>query len=512
MKIKVIFVFIGLFISTLAFDSSLFYPLTSDTRSEHFFQFLSSSDDGVSKYNITNSVTYQVEFNFSLTHKIGPGNYKFIFARLNNRIPTSSLTKYCPPYQESKLLINNISGYIPSEIEIGHHDKFNNTYDSFNASLSPDEQVTLYQQYEAKLNEIKFQNISDTDIGEYNMADEIFTLYCNNTEPYYERDDPALIALSNSIVNFDDNPVEKALKIINWVSSYLVYNPSLPAQEMGALWAYNNGEGDVSEFSSLMITLLRIQNIPARKVTGFLVSNNPSFNPKINSTLHFYNNLTGATILGHAWVEYYVPDIGWISCDPTWYNGFDYFNRNDFLRFQLNVGANFFIPPSYFVSEFSNPIFVFLAGATFEYTFDIKLTIINTSLPLITINSPIKNRVFGKTSPDFNLSIIGSYTNIWYTIDNGMTNITSNGLTGTINQTEWGKKGNEMVTIKFYAKDSGVLVGDAEVQVVKLVNEEETPFLIPGYNLIALIGVILIMTKSIIKSVKKNKKSSNYFG
>ena len=321
---------------------------------------------------------YNVDINFTLTQKSsGSGNYFFKFARLNNRMPNSTVTQYTPPYQESNLLYNKITGY--SILDMGHHDQFNNTYDLFNATLGIDQEVTLSQNYIIELNAIRFQDIQESEIGLYDNSDEIFDLYCNNTEPYYERDDAELILLSNSIVGPTNiSVVEKAEKIYNWVSSNIIYNGSLLPQEMGASWAYNNSQGDCSEYSSLMITLLRIQDIPARKVTGFLISNNPATRPQVGNSWSFYASELGSNMLGHAWVEYYVPDIGWIVCDPTW--GTNYFNRIDFLRFNLNVGANFFLPPYFTVSEFGNPIFGYPEFATFTYRYDVDITVIESNL------------------------------------------------------------------------------------------------------------------------------------
>lgn len=345
-----------------------------------------SPENGISNYIITQSVKYDVEVNFSLTHKLGFGNYMFKFARINNRMPTSTLTRYTPPYQESMLLYNSITGCKPSNIIMGYNDKFNNSYDLFNTSiiligqifLKPE--VSLSQKYSIELNEIEFQSIEDSEIGLYDMSDDIFELYCNHSEPYYERDDPSLIELSGNIVSYDDNPIEKAEKICNWVSNNLDYNGNLPAQEKGALWAYTNLEGDCSEFSSLMITLLRIQGIPARKVSGFLVSTDPATRPKSGDTWNFYANEHDSNILAHAWVEYYIPNIGWIACDPTWNIKSNYFNKNDFLRFATNVGANFFFPPYNTISEFSNPIFSCNLGVEYEYDYTIKITVIESNL------------------------------------------------------------------------------------------------------------------------------------
>lgn len=374
MKTKATFLFLIVFILSPIFSTFLFISFTPDISAVP--PAMSSLNDGVSNYNLTQSVTYQVDLNFTLTHKSGPGDYTFKFARLNDRVPNSSLTRFVPPYQESRLLYNNISGHNPSEIKMGHHDKFNNTYDSFNATLSPEATATINQRYMITLNEISFHEVDLADIGDYNMSDEIFALYCNYSEPYYERNETSLISLSNSLVNHSDNPIIKAEKICIWVLNYLTYNGFLPAQEMGALWAYNNKQGDCSEYSSLMITLLRIQNIPARKVTGFLIDNNPGLRPKVGNTWNFHDSHLTTNVLRHAWVEYYVEGIGWIACDPTW----DYVNEIDFLRFNLNVGAHFFLPPSFTISEFSNPIFTYTVGANYEFNYNIEITVIDADL------------------------------------------------------------------------------------------------------------------------------------
>jgi len=131
MKTTRVFLFIYLIFFPVTISAYPRSPLS--TTMPHNFPFTSSPDYGVSNYNITQSVKYDVEINFTLTHKSGPGNnYYFKFARLNNRMPNSTETKYTPPYQESELLYNNIAGY--SVINMGHNDQFNNTYDLFNAT------------------------------------------------------------------------------------------------------------------------------------------------------------------------------------------------------------------------------------------------------------------------------------------------------------------------------------------------------------------------------------------
>jgi transglutaminase-like putative cysteine protease len=339
-----------------------------------------SSSDGVSNYSINQSITYQVEINFSLTHQSGPaGDYAFKFSRLNDRQPNSTLTLYSGPYQESKLLYSSIIGSDPDPFI--YRDRFNNTYDVFNASsLSSNDTITLNQLYEITLNEVSFNDINPSEIGEYDTSDEMFSLYCNNSELYYERDDININDTSYSIVNPSDNPVVKAQKINEWVVDHLVYSVILPngTQEMGAKWAYDNQLGDCSEYSSLMITLLRCQGIPARKVTGFVITNNTSIVPQVGQEWSYFFRPNGQTnLLGHAWVEYYVPNIGWIACDPTWDEVGDYFNYIDYFHLNLNVGAWFSVPEFPDESEFSSPCIISMlypsSTFTFEYGMNIKV-------------------------------------------------------------------------------------------------------------------------------------------
>jgi transglutaminase-like putative cysteine protease len=331
-----------------------------------------SAVNGVSNYQVNQSVTYEVEINYTMTHtRVSPQQYYFKVARFNDRQPNSILTQFCGPYQETTLLYNSI-----------------NTYDLFNASLSTSETITLNQKYNIKLNEVEFGSIQDSDIGVYNTSDEMFDLYCDNYEMYYNITDTDLIAASNRIVSPSDNPLEKARKISQNVSSYLTYDGTLPGQEQGASWAFDNKKGDCSEYSTLMITLLRIQGIPARKVTGHLLQTENNMIPPIGKVFDFYASSGGSSNLaGHAWVEYYIPDIGWIACEPQIAGSY---KMIDVFRFNLNIGAWFFIPgasPGYnYVSEFPHipgPVASDHDAYTFDY--DMKITVLDSDSNFMTI-------------------------------------------------------------------------------------------------------------------------------
>ncbi|MFX1260428.1 MAG: hypothetical protein ACFFAN_21475, partial [Promethearchaeota archaeon] len=125
--------------------------------------------------------------------------------------------------------------------------------------------------------------------------------------------------------------------------------------------------------------------------------------------------------------------------------------------------------------------------------------------PQIVINSPNSYQLIGNTASNYDISIMGSYNSIWYTLDGGLTNITVSSLTGTINQAAWDVQADGLVTIIFYASNSIRLVGSSQVHVIKASSEELPLPRILGYNIYVLIGVLGITSLILFKSRKKHK-------
>ena len=78
--------------------------------------------------------------------------------------------------------------------------------------------------------------------------------------------------------------------------------------------------GVCQDFAHLLLQILRTQKIPARYVSGYICPNKNGMRGE------------GAT---HAWVDAYIPNLGWIGIDPT-NNCFA--NEN---HIQLAVGRHF---------------------------------------------------------------------------------------------------------------------------------------------------------------------------
>ncbi|MFX1588694.1 MAG: SBBP repeat-containing protein [Promethearchaeota archaeon] len=92
----------------------------------------------------------------------------------------------------------------------------------------------------------------------------------------------------------------------------------------------------------------------------------------------------------------------------------------------------------------------------------------DTTNPSININNPTLNGFFGTIAPQFNISIEELHLNTtWYTVDDGITNISFSGVIGIIDQSEWEKLTDGLVDIGFYANDSAGNIGFSEITVGK---------------------------------------------
>lgn len=116
------------------------------------------------------------------------------------------------------------------------------------------------------------------------------------------------ILLENGITA-DFGPTVAADAVAAFVKSRAVYNlntPAIPDGEDFVLYFLTQSkQGYCVHFASATAMLLRTMDIPARYVTGYSVSGPEG---QIN---------TVTTDDAHAWVEYYVNGIGWVTLDPT---------------------------------------------------------------------------------------------------------------------------------------------------------------------------------------------------
>lgn len=128
---------------------------------------------------------------------------------------------------------------------------------------------------------------------------------------HIESDNQSIIEYARQIVDQESNPLQKARKIYGFVNKYITYDAS-EFSNKGALYGLTTARGVCYEYSTLMVALLRSSGVPARMVQGYKVDyHNITKMPKLaDGRINLVDS-------AHAWVEFYLPGIGWIPSEPT---------------------------------------------------------------------------------------------------------------------------------------------------------------------------------------------------
>jgi transglutaminase-like putative cysteine protease len=119
----------------------------------------------------------------------------------------------------------------------------------------------------------------------------------------------------------DDTPYQVALRFSRYVYENFQYIKGVTTVEtkLDEIWKLKAGV--CQDFAHILTLMLRLVNIPARYVSGYICTHH-------NTTMRG----EGAT---HAWAEAYIPDYGWLGIDPT-----NNCIAND-AHIRLAVGRNF---------------------------------------------------------------------------------------------------------------------------------------------------------------------------
>ena len=98
-----------------------------------------------------------------------------------------------------------------------------------------------------------------------------------NAEPFIEVDHPELITVAEQLAK--DNVSATVKSIYAWVANSIDYQGYVK-DDLGALYALQNKQGDCTEYMYLTTALNRINGIPARGVGGYVYSENATLKPK----------------------------------------------------------------------------------------------------------------------------------------------------------------------------------------------------------------------------------------
>ena len=125
--------------------------------------------------------------------------------------------------------------------------------------------------------------------------------FLNNTcaLEYENVDETGLIVITDEIrekAHEFTNDLNGIANMVSFVHDYIIYDEKYRLKPSD--WIFKYRRGVCSEYSTLLIALLRAKNIKARYVSGYAYSNKEN------------------RFLGHAWVEVKTT-CGWIPADPT---------------------------------------------------------------------------------------------------------------------------------------------------------------------------------------------------
>jgi len=99
--------------------------------------------------------------------------------------------------------------------------------------------------------------------------------------------------------------------LCDYIRTHFIYDPEATTVNTKAYELIDKQRGVCQDFAHLMIAVCRAKGVPARYVSGY----------------HFVGDLQGGAAdfeqASHAWVEAYVPELGWCSFDPTNKTAFD---------------------------------------------------------------------------------------------------------------------------------------------------------------------------------------------
>jgi transglutaminase-like putative cysteine protease len=121
----------------------------------------------------------------------------------------------------------------------------------------------------------------------------------------FARPSEALLALAKKLnVVRRDDPLVLVRELNHRLFDYFNYTPKSTRVDSPIDEAIDSGQGVCQDFAHTMIALTRLVGIPSRYVSGYLFHGEDSND----------RSTSNAT---HAWIEVFLPHLGWVGFDPT---------------------------------------------------------------------------------------------------------------------------------------------------------------------------------------------------
>jgi transglutaminase-like putative cysteine protease len=120
---------------------------------------------------------------------------------------------------------------------------------------------------------------------------------------------PEISGLARQLTSNAKSQYEAVMSVTNWVADNIKYTFNPPQYDAGYTLATKSG--NCQNFAHLSIALLRNLGIPARIVGGITLKD--SWKVPIDARNSIVQSMGQG---GHAWLEVWFPDLGWLPYDP----------------------------------------------------------------------------------------------------------------------------------------------------------------------------------------------------
>jgi transglutaminase-like putative cysteine protease len=147
--------------------------------------------------------------------------------------------------------------------------------------------------------------VAEGEVDTFDSAGMVRGLFCVAPDTVFLRQTFLSMpdaAINNAIkkIGAKGTPLEIAHGLMNFVHSKIEYEIGTSQADTTASQVFAAGRGVCQDHSHLMISMARALGIPARYVTGYLVT-----------------GVGAASAASHAWAELLVADLGWVGFDAA---------------------------------------------------------------------------------------------------------------------------------------------------------------------------------------------------
>lgn len=231
------------------------------------------------------------------------------FSVNKGNVSTFSFKFALPANFSSKTVSQQISGldirFTPQpDSSIIEPDRFGNRFQRVSwSNVSQDIRVSLKYNTAIQTQVSALESKTSFPIGSH-TAESAYLQFTSMVQ-----DDASIKAMAGQLTNGAKSEYEAVSAIINWVTDNIKYTFNPPKYD--ASYTLSTRSGNCQNFAHLSIALLRSVGIPARIVGGITLKE--GWKVPIDAKNSIVQSMGQG---GHAWLEVYFPDLGWLPYDP----------------------------------------------------------------------------------------------------------------------------------------------------------------------------------------------------